>query len=59
MPATPQASDLEQGARQLLDQLDDLSVDVPKAPLQVRPPRAAALFAILVWCERQRHGCAL
>lgn len=31
-----QAADLEKGARQLLDQLDDLSVDVPKAPLQVR-----------------------
>lgn len=30
-----QAADLEKGVRQLLDQLDDLSVDVPKAPLQV------------------------
>ena len=30
-----QSADLEKGARQLLDQLDDLAVDVPKAPLQV------------------------
>lgn len=31
-----QPTDVEAGARQLLDQLDDLSVDVPKAPQQVR-----------------------
>ena len=30
-----QPADLERGARTLLDQLDDLSVDVPKEPLQV------------------------
>lgn len=30
-----QSADLEKGSRQLLDQLDDLAVDVPKAPLQV------------------------
>jgi len=35
-PFGVQAADLEAGARQLLDQLDDLSVDVPKAPVQVR-----------------------
>ena len=28
-------ADFEQGARQLLDKLDDLTVDVPKAPVQV------------------------
>ena len=35
LPRPLQRADLEKGARQLLDQLDDLAVDVPKAPLQV------------------------
>lgn len=70
-----QAADLEKGARQLLDQLDDLSVDVPKAPQQVgrtvgrvwtSPERAwlpgRALCACPIWvecCAQCVRRCAL
>jgi MA3 domain len=36
-------ADFEKGARQLLDKLDDLTVDVPKAPLQVGDVLASLL----------------
>lgn len=51
----PQSADLEKGARQLLDQLDDLSVDVPKAPLQVRTTAGMVLLCAVGWCDE--HEC--
>ncbi len=41
-------ADFEQGARQLLDRLDDLTVDVPKAPAQVAEVLASLLANELV-----------
>lgn len=51
-----QAAGLEGGARLVLDQLDDLAVDVPKAPLQVRGwllPCLPACRGPCLWVRRE------